>query len=135
MPGAEWYADLVSLQSFRQTYEEGFFHEDPVDLTVLADNEIVALVRRLAPMALQQHEPDDIGIHYHVIEHTDGEEWVLASCYSLELVPLGVFRSCEEAAAACVAMGYLVGNNGQDWSHFDSLTDEIILKHFAPVSE
>ena len=127
---AEWCADLVSLNAFRQSYEEGFLHEEPVDLTVLADNAIVALVRRLAPMAFEQHDGDSIRIYCVPMVHTDGETWLLASFYALELVPIGVFETAGAAKAACIEMGYLVGNDGDNACHLASMSDELIVHHF-----
>jgi hypothetical protein len=135
MAGGEWCADLVSLDAFRQSYEEGFLHEEPVDLTVLADNAIVALVRRLAPMAFQQADPDDSRLCCHPITHSDGEQWVLCSFYSLELVPIGVFETTEDAKAACVAMGYLVGNDGDDARHLASMPDDLLVHHVRMAAD
>lgn len=133
--GAEWCADLVSLDAFRQSYEEGFLHEDPVDLTVLADNAIAALVRRLAPSALGQHDGDSTRVYCVPIVHTDGDTWLLASFYALELVPIGVFETSDAAKAACIQMGYLVGNDGDDAQHLASMPDDLIVHHVRKAAD
>lgn len=128
--GAEWSADLVSLWDLRQAYDDGCFDENPIDISNLADEDVAALVRRIGPLSLSQHDPDSTRIYCQWITHTDGECWVLASFYGLELVPIGLFRSEDEVKAACLNMGYLVGNDGADAQHLESIQDFTILHFF-----
>jgi hypothetical protein len=131
----EWYADLISLRELRQAYEDGFIDESPVNLDSLADNDIVALVRRIAHSGLLQHDPDSTRLYGTGISHTDGETWLLASYFALEFVPIGVFRSVDDAKAACVTMGYLVGNDGEDARWLDAMSDDLILQFFRNDAE
>jgi hypothetical protein len=134
-PSAEWDADLFGLWDLRQTYEDGWFDSSPVEISSLTDADLATLVRRIAPLGFSQHDPDSIRIYWQPITHTDGDDWVVASFYALELVPIGIFRSVTDAKAACMSRGYLVGNDGQEGHHLNSMSDDLILRFFRAESD
>jgi hypothetical protein len=134
-PSAEWEADLVGLWDLRAAYEDGWFDPSPVETSSLTDADLIALVRQITPLGLSQHDPDSIRMYWQAITHTDGDDWIVASFYALELVPIGIFRSLTDAKTACINRGYLVGNDGEDTHHLNSMSDDLILRFFRTETE